>query len=83
MRLRYAVLLDKGLAMMTHTLDMAERTGERSAWISRARDAKVSMDKARDAERAALAALPYTREQLEKALSDLSERAAKRPPSAP
>jgi tetratricopeptide (TPR) repeat protein len=80
MRLRYAVLLDKGLAMMTHTLDMAERTGERSAWISRARDAKVSMDKARDAEQAALAALPYTREQLEKALSDLSERAAKQAP---
>ena len=40
MRLRYRVLLEKGLKMMEHTVMIGERTGEGSSWIERARDAK-------------------------------------------
>src|SRR5690606_23429167 len=37
MRLRYVVLLQKGLAMVENTVAMVERTHEQSAWAGRAR----------------------------------------------
>ena len=40
MRLRYSVLLQKGLAMMEHTVTLAERTGEQSGWVLRAAESK-------------------------------------------
>ena len=46
MRLRYRILLQKGLTMMEHTLMLGERTGEASPWIDRARDAKRDLEKA-------------------------------------
>jgi hypothetical protein len=73
MRMRYSVLLKKALAMMEHTLAMAERTGERSRWVERARDAKRQIDDGLRAEQAALDRLPYTREQLWHALEQLAE----------
>lgn len=76
-RLRYSVLLDKGLAMMDHTLTLAERTGERSRWIDKARAAKAQLSAARQSEQAALDRLPYTREQLQQALRDLAEKKKK------
>jgi hypothetical protein len=77
MRLRYSVLLDKGLAMMDHTLKMAERTGEKSQWVERARDAKSKLEAARDAENRAIDRLPYTRAELRQALEDLAKKKAK------
>jgi tetratricopeptide (TPR) repeat protein len=77
MRLRYSVLLQKGLTMMEHTLDMAKRTGEQSTWVLRAAEAKQGIEQAMSDETAALAKLPYSREQLEQALTDLGRRAAK------
>jgi tetratricopeptide (TPR) repeat protein len=74
MRLRYSVLLDKGLAMMDHTIKMAERTGERSLWIERARAAKRTLERARQVEDAALDRLPYTRAELRQALDDLAAK---------
>jgi hypothetical protein len=76
MRLRYAVLLRKASSMLEHTLAMAERTGEESSWVVRARRAKQDVDRAVVAEEAALARLPYTRQELEAALADLAARAA-------
>lgn len=79
MRLRYSVLLKKGLQLMEHTLSMAARTGERSTWVERARSAKVDLERAMKREQEALDALPYTRAQLQAALDDLAARAKTAP----
>jgi tetratricopeptide (TPR) repeat protein len=76
MRLRYSILLRKALSMMEHTLAMAERTSERSAWVLRAHDAKSKIGQAIMAEDRAIDRLPYTREQLQAALDDLAVKAA-------
>jgi tetratricopeptide (TPR) repeat protein len=74
MRLRYAVLLRKGLTMMEHTLSLSERTGERSEWVVRAGEAKRSLERSIRDEDAAIARLPYSRADLERALEDLGRR---------
>ena len=74
MRLRYSVLLRKALTMMDHTVRMAEHTGERSEWVLRAREAKVKIEHAMKTEDAAIAALPYTRADLQAALDRLKHK---------
>ncbi len=74
MRLRYSILLEKAHSMMEHTLRMAERTGEQSAWIGKARSSLIALDDAMKKEQEALDDLPYTRQQLQDALDDLSRR---------
>jgi tetratricopeptide (TPR) repeat protein len=76
MRLRYAVLLSKALAMMEHTLAMAARTGERSEWVWRTEQAKRAIQRAMQAEQEAIDRLPYTREQLRAALDRLARQKA-------
>ena len=71
MQLRYRVLLEKGLKMMQRTVAMAERTGESSAWVHRARDAKADLERALQDVREALAKLPYKEEELQRALESL------------
>ncbi|HVW25920.1 MAG TPA: tetratricopeptide repeat protein [Polyangiaceae bacterium] len=82
MRLRYSVLLQKGLTMMEHTLSLAERTGEHSEWVQRAADAKEALTQSIQAEQAALDRLPYSRADLEKALEDLAQKKARKAGSA-
>jgi tetratricopeptide (TPR) repeat protein len=77
MRVRYSVLLRKGLTMMEHTVALGDRTGEQSAWVARAAEARTSLEKAIRDEDAAIARLPYTRADLEKALEDLGRRKAR------
>jgi len=72
MRLRYAVLLSKAKGMMEHTLAMAARTGESSAWVARAEQAKLEIERAQAREQAALDRLPYTRQELQAALDRLA-----------
>jgi len=82
MRLRYSILLDKALTMMEHTLSMSARTGEKSAWVEKADDAKLKLQRAQKAEKDAIDKLPYTREQLQAALDDVAKKAeekAKKP----
>jgi tetratricopeptide (TPR) repeat protein len=79
MRLRYRVLLEKGLKMMQGTVDLGERTGEEAAWVSRAKQAKLEIEAALGAERDALAKLPFTEEELRKALADLQKKPAPKP----
>jgi tetratricopeptide (TPR) repeat protein len=74
MRLRYRVLLEKGLKMMEHTIMIGERTGEASAWIERARSAKRDLELALNEQKERLAKLPYTEKELQKALDDLAAR---------
>jgi hypothetical protein len=64
-RTRYAILLTKARAMAQSTLAMAERTGEKSEWVERTREALKSIDQAAKDEEAALAKLPYTKQDFE------------------
>jgi len=72
MRLRYSILLDKAKSMMDHTITMADRTGEKSAWVLKARQARDAITRATQDEHDALARLPYTREQLQSALDSFT-----------
>nr|PZN20387.1 MAG: hypothetical protein DIU78_19310 [Pseudomonadota bacterium] len=76
LRLRYSVLLEKALGMVEHTLGMAERTGERSAWVDQARRLRADLQAEVRAEQAALDRLPYSRATLEAALEELGNRHA-------
>lgn len=68
MRLRYSILLDKAKSMLDHTVAMADRTGEQSAWVLKSRQARDAIAQATEDERQALARLPYTKQQLQAAL---------------
>jgi tetratricopeptide (TPR) repeat protein len=74
MRLRYRVLLEKGLTMMEHTLMLGVRTGEASAWIDRARDAKRELEGSLREQQALIAKLPYSEKELELAIDDLAKK---------
>lgn len=64
-RTRYAILLTKAKGMAEHTLAMAERTGEHSTWVERTREALKTIDQGIADEEAALAQLPYTKQDFE------------------
>jgi hypothetical protein len=64
---------------MQGTVDLGERTGEEAAWVSRAKQAKLEIEAALGAERDALAKLPFTEEELRKALADLQKKPAPKP----
>jgi tetratricopeptide (TPR) repeat protein len=74
MRLRYRILLQKGLTMMEHTIMLGERTGEASPWIDRARAAKSELERGLVEQKAALSRLPYSEKELQKALDDLAKK---------
>jgi hypothetical protein len=73
-RLRYTVLLKKGLGLIEHTLAMADRTGETSAWVDKARAARQQLVEAYAQEQAAVDASPYTKEDMERTLAELQKR---------
>lgn len=71
MRVRYRVLLEKGLRMMGGVVQMGERTGEASAWIDRAREAKRRIEGQLAEEKEALAKLPFTEAELRAGLESI------------
>jgi tetratricopeptide (TPR) repeat protein len=71
MRLRYRILLEKGLTMMEGTVRLGERTGESSPWIARARAAKKELETALATEKEALAKMPFTEDEMRQALEEL------------
>lgn len=80
-RTRYAILLTKARAMAESTLAMAERTGEKSEWVERTSQALKSIDQAIDDEEAALAKLPYTKQDFEAYFAQMDAAAAPSPKS--
>lgn len=76
MRLRYRVLLEKGLKMMEATLRMNERIGEESPWTAKARAAKAELEKEIAAQNAFLKKLPVGEADLRKLLDDLAAKRA-------
>jgi tetratricopeptide (TPR) repeat protein len=71
MRLRYRVLLEKGLKLMDATVRIGDRTGEDSTWIHRAEEAKHDIELGLQDEKEALAKLPFTEAELTAALESL------------
>jgi hypothetical protein len=60
--------------MMDGTARLGERTGEASAWIARAREARRAIEQSLADEQAALARLPFTEDELREALSQLKKK---------
>jgi hypothetical protein len=78
MRLRYRVLLEKGITMMEHTILVGVRTGHSSDWIDRAKAAKLELDESLREQREFIAKLPYTERELQDALDELAGKPASR-----
>jgi hypothetical protein len=74
-RTRYSILLTKAKGMAEHTLSMAQRTGEHSEWVDRTRKGLNAIDRAIAEEQAALAKLPYTRQDFEAYFAEMEEAA--------
>ncbi len=83
MHVRYRALVEKGMEMMTRTIDFAKKTDDESAWVTRAREAKEQMQRSLDEEKAQLAKLPYTEAEVERSLEMMKERALARAQGKP
>jgi len=83
MHVRYRVLVEKGMEMMTRTIDFAKKTDDESAWVTRARDTRDRMQKSLDDEKVILAKLPYTEAEVERTLEMMRERALLRAQGKP
>ncbi len=77
MHVRYRALLDKALIMLNTTLEVADRVGDKSTWVTRGREAKSQMESAIAAEKAEIAKFPFTEEEIEKALRIMQDKADK------
>jgi hypothetical protein len=76
MHVRYRVLLEKGSDMMIRTIGLGEKLGDTSVWLEKARATKVDIERAIQEEKATIAALPYTEEEVQKALDILKKKVA-------
>ncbi|MBI4700650.1 MAG: hypothetical protein HY744_05720 [Deltaproteobacteria bacterium] len=83
MRLRYRILLEKGLKMMEATVRMGERTGESSYWVARAREAQRDLERALGDEKAALGKMPFAEDDVRAALELLKGKPDPSPPKKP
>ncbi len=78
MHLRYRVLLEKGLREISQTIALGDRTGDSSAWLARAHEAEAEMQTALSDEKAQIERMPFTEEEVKKALEGLEKKAAKK-----
>jgi hypothetical protein len=76
MHIRYRVLLEKGLREIEQTIALGERTNDSSTWIARARDAKAEMVTALADEKAQIDRMPFTEQEVSKALELLGKKAS-------
>ncbi len=76
MRLRYRILLEKGLKMMDGTVRLADRTGESSEWITRAKSSQKELELALADEKDALSKMPFTEDEMRAALEKLKKKPA-------
>ena len=75
MHVRYRVLLEKGLDMMDRTIELADKSKERADWAGRAKDARSGIVRAIDEEKKVLATMPYSEQEVAKALEILKRQA--------
>jgi tetratricopeptide (TPR) repeat protein len=77
MHVRYRVLLEKGLREIDQTIALGERTQDSSTWIARAREAEGQMQTDLADEKAQIDRMPFTEDEVQKALDGLTERATR------
>ncbi|MGZ3422383.1 MAG: hypothetical protein ACXVEF_10800 [Polyangiales bacterium] len=82
LRLRYRILLEKGLGTLERTINLEKAAAANTGWLAHAKKAKTDVEKLLEDEKAELKKLPYTEEQLQKALDDLGKGNAPPPPPA-
>jgi|HubBroStandDraft_1064217.scaffolds.fasta_scaffold19848_2 hypothetical protein len=74
MHLRFRILLEKGLREIDQTIALGERTNDSSPWVARARDSKVEMETALEEEKAEIKRMPFTEDEVLKALELLQKK---------
>ena len=79
MHISYRILLEKGLRELEQTVALGERTADSSAWIQRARDAREEMRTALADEKAQIAKMPFTEDEVKAALELLKKKTAAKP----
>jgi tetratricopeptide (TPR) repeat protein len=77
MHLRFRILLEKGLREIDQTIALGERTSDSSPWIARAKDAQLEMKTALEDEKAQLARMPFTEDEVKQALDLLQKKVQK------
>jgi tetratricopeptide (TPR) repeat protein len=82
MHLRYRILLEKGLREINQTIALGERTSDSSPWIARAKDAQVDMQTALDDEKAQIQRMPFTEDEVKKALELLEKKVVQKQAAA-
>ena len=61
--------------MMRATVQMVERTGEKTPWREKAETSLKELEAAKEREEAAIDRLPYTRAQLQQVLDEMIAKA--------
>jgi tetratricopeptide (TPR) repeat protein len=74
MHLRFRILLEKGLREIDQTIALGERTNDSSPWVARAKDSKLEMEKALEEEKAEIKRMPFTEDEVLKALELLQKK---------
>ncbi|MGH7268845.1 MAG: tetratricopeptide repeat protein [Polyangiaceae bacterium] len=75
MHMRYRVLLEKGLKELDQTIALGQRTGDTSSFIERAHEVKDHMQAALADEEAQMAKMPFTEDEVKRALDVLERKA--------
>ncbi len=79
MHIRFRVLLEKGLRELEQTVALGERTSDASSWVTRARDALAEMKTALADEKAQIEKMPFTEDEVKKALDIMQQRVTHAP----
>ena len=76
MRYRYRVLVEKGLDLLDRVLRLDGKAGVKSPWIDRARGVRAHLEQEIADEKAALAKLPYTEQDIADQLDKIAKKNA-------
>lgn len=82
MHVRYRALLDKGIEMLRRTLVTADRIGDTTPWVARAKADKAEMEAALDEEKKTLATFPFTEAEIERSLQMMQDDEKKKAQAA-
>lgn len=86
MHIRYRKILNEGIANIKLTIQLADNIADHSQWVTRAKEALKEMELSLSEEMAQLAKMPFTEDEVRKALANMAakNKAAKAAaPSAP
>jgi hypothetical protein len=79
MRLRYRILLEKGLGTLEKTVSLEASTGVKTVWLEQTKRTKEKLEATLAEEKGEIAKLPYTEAQLTQAFDDLAGKGKSEP----